>query len=48
MKTKHIERLQFDYCPILGLTFYLKKHKVFNKESKFINNQNKTILYKNR
>ncbi len=35
-KSKCIERLVFKYDPILGLTFYLKKYKTYNKESKYI------------
>lgn len=34
-KNKYIERLVFEYCPVLGLSFYLKKYKTYNKKSKY-------------
>lgn len=34
-KNNYIERLVFEYCPILGLTFYLRKYKVQKRKSKY-------------
>lgn len=48
MKTKYIERLVSEHCPVLGSNFYLKKYRVFNKGSKFINKDNRQIVYKNK